>query len=142
MTRALKFRLAMSLATALALTLADRAMAQAQIHVAQDGKLAPLPPQRPAVLSPGRPAAPGDQPSPQAPSAASIVPVLPPTAPQTPGEPIKGGAFNAGPGTLLRLPPASHARMHQCATEWQNMKLTGAAEEKIWFNFALSCLTR
>lgn len=68
---------------------------------------------------------------------------MPPQAPQKePDEPIDNTRFNEGPGTMLKLPPASHARMHQCAVEWQNMKLAGTAAEKIWFNFARECLTR
>lgn len=141
MMRATRFRFALGLATALALMAADNGAVQAAINLAQDDSLAPLPPQRPAVLSPARPAPPAGEPSPDSASAASIVPSLPAT-PQSPDEPIKAGAFNEGPGTMLKLPPASHARMHQCAVEWQNMKLTGTAQEKIWFNFALSCLTR
>jgi hypothetical protein len=141
MMRATQFRLALGLATALVLTAAALGAGRAEINLAQEDSLAPLPPQRPAALSPARPAPPAGQPLPDSTSAASIVPSLP-AAPQSPDEPIKTGAFNEGPGTMLRLPPASHARMHQCAAEWQNMKLTGAAEEKIWFNFALRCLTR
>lgn len=142
MTRATQFRLALGLATALALTAADHGAVRAESNVVQDDSQAPLPPQRPAVLSPARPAPPeAEEPSPDKTSAASIVPSLPAT-PQSADEPIKTGVFNDGPGTMLKLPPASHARMHQCAVEWQNMKLTGAAQEKIWFNFALSCLTR
>jgi len=138
MTRATQFRLAAGLATILALTAADHGDVRAAINLAQDDAQAPLPPQRPAVLSPAPPAG---EPSPDSASAASIVPSLPATPP-SPDEPIKTGVFNEGPGTMLKLPPASHARMHQCAVEWQNMKLTGAAEEKIWFNFALGCLAR
>ena len=62
--------------------------------------------------------------------------------PKAADEPIKPGVINEGPGTLLKLPSASHARMHECAVEWQNMKTTGTAVEKTWFNFALKCLTR
>jgi hypothetical protein len=103
----------------------------------------PLPPQRPATL--GAPAsAPqtGDINAPAAgktPASGDTEPTPPPKAAD---EPIRVGAYNDGPGSMLRLPPASHARMHQCAAEWQNMKTTGAAEEKTWFNFALKCLTR
>jgi hypothetical protein len=103
----------------------------------------PLPPQRPATL--GAPAsAPqtGDINAPAAgamPAGGDTEPTPPPKAAD---EPIRVGAYNDGPGSMLRLPPASHARMHQCAAEWQNMKTTGAAEEKTWFNFALKCLTR
>jgi hypothetical protein len=32
--------------------------------------------------------------------------------------------------------------MHECALEWQKMKASGAATEKIWFTFAQSCLVR
>jgi hypothetical protein len=97
----------------------------------------PLPPQRPSMLAPGQaaPASPQQtSPQPDAPA-----PAAPPSAAD---EPIKPGVINEGPGTLLKLPSASHARMHECAVEWQNMKTTGAAVEKTWFNFALKCLTR
>ena len=97
----------------------------------------PLPPERPAALSPMPPAS--------APAAAqpSDTAGQSDARPQKePDEPIDNTEFNDGPGTMLKLPPASHARMHQCAVEWQNMKLAGTAEEKIWFNFARKCLTR
>jgi hypothetical protein len=32
--------------------------------------------------------------------------------------------------------------MHECALEWQKMKASGTATEKIWFTFAQSCLVR
>lgn len=100
----------------------------------------PLPPQRPTTLSP-------DQQPPATPELASPQPNAPMNAaPDTPpapaDEPIRPGVTNEGPGTLLKLPSASLARMHECAVEWQNMKTTGAAVEKTWFNFALKCLTR
>jgi hypothetical protein len=100
----------------------------------------PLPPQRPSMLAPGQvaPASP-EQTSPQPDAPANPAPVAPPSAVD---EPIKPGVINEGPGTLLKLPSASHARMHECAVEWQNMKTTGTAVEKTWFNFALKCLTR
>jgi hypothetical protein len=100
----------------------------------------PLPPQRPSMLAPGQaaPASP-EQTSPQPNAPANSAPAAPPSAAD---EPIKPGVINEGPGTLLKLPSASHARMHECAVEWQNMKTTGTAVEKTWFNFALKCLTR
>jgi hypothetical protein len=100
----------------------------------------PLPPQRPSMLAPGQagPASP-EQTSPQPGAPANSAPATPPSAAD---EPIKPGVINEGPGTLLKLPSASHARMHECAVEWQNMKTTGTAVEKTWFNFALKCLTR
>ena len=100
----------------------------------------PLPPQRPATLAPEQdaPASP-EQTAPQPNAAINEAPAAPPHAAE---EPIKPGLINEGPGTLLKLPSASHARMHECAVEWQNMKTTGTAVEKTWFNFALKCLTR
>ncbi len=100
----------------------------------------PMPPQRPSSLAPEQstPALP-EQTSPQPDAPMDTAPVTPPHAAD---EPIKPGLINEGPGTLLKLPSASHARMHECAVEWQNMKTTGTAVEKTWFNFALKCLTR
>jgi hypothetical protein len=46
------------------------------------------------------------------------------------------------PGKLLQLPPYTRPRMHECALEWQKMKASGTATEKIWFTFAQSCLVR
>lgn len=100
----------------------------------------PLPPQRPTTLAPDQdaPASPGQiSPRPNAP-----MNMAPDTPPAAANEPIRPGVINDGPGTLLKLPSASHARMHECALKWQNMKTTGAAVEKTWFNFALKCLTR
>jgi hypothetical protein len=133
--RAAKFRpAACCLALAATLTTAaGRCVAGEQIYLAENDQPAPMPPQRPSALA--QPAQSNSAPSNDATSAT-------PAAPQAPDEPIITGAFNAGPGTLLKLPPASHARMHQCAVEWQNMKTTGAAAEKTWFKFALGCLTR
>ncbi len=100
----------------------------------------PLPPQRPTALAPGQgaPMLP-DQTPPQPNDSTNMAPAAPPHAAD---EPIKPGLINEGPGTLLKLPSASHARVHECAVEWQNMKTTGTAVEKTWFNFALKCLTR
>jgi hypothetical protein len=104
---------------------------------------APLPPERPAALAPIQP--PPAAPAPLAPQpndsqvnnrAAQPAPL------QEPDEPIDNTRVNGGPGTMLKLPPASHARMHQCAVEWQNRKTAGTAAEKIWFDFARKCLTR
>jgi hypothetical protein len=103
----------------------------------------PLPPQRPAVLSPSSSAPKTGVLQPQTlTKAGQNGGVAAPPAPKNPDEPIRLGVYNEGPGTLLRLPPASHTRMHQCALEWQNMKAAGAAVEKTWFNFALECLTK
>jgi hypothetical protein len=38
------------------------------------------------------------------------------------------------------LPQASRARMHECGDEWQAMKMSGAATDKIWRVFAAACL--
>ncbi len=121
----------------------DIASAAGKVYVAQDaGATTPLPPERPATLAPAGapPATPPTQS--MAPSGTATPAPAPPAAQQAPNEPIYAGVVNNGPGTLLKLPPASHARMHQCAAEWQNMKLTGATKEKTWFDFARHCLTR
>ncbi|WP_158812020.1 hypothetical protein [Beijerinckia sp. L45] len=39
------------------------------------------------------------------------------------------------------LPSASRARMHECGVEWQAMKMSGEAADKIWRVFAAACLT-
>lgn len=39
------------------------------------------------------------------------------------------------------LPPASRARMHECGVEWQAMKMSGEASDKIWRVFATACLS-
>jgi hypothetical protein len=40
------------------------------------------------------------------------------------------------------LPQASRARMHECGVEWQRMKMSGEATDKIWRVFASVCLAR
>jgi hypothetical protein len=125
---------------ALALSMAPKMLPAAEDpHVAS----APLPPQRPTTLSAPAAAAPANATLPASSSAPPQNAGAAQASPPKPAdEPIRVGVYNEGPGTMLRLPPASHARMHQCAVEWQNMKTTGAAVEKTWFNFALQCLTR
>jgi hypothetical protein len=86
---------------------------------------APLPPARPTVPAAGR----GTIDSPQAP-AISAAPIEAPGPQQDP------------PPQPRKLPPASRARMHACGLEWQKMKETGAATDKIWFDFAQICLTK
>ncbi len=98
---------------------------------------APLPPKRPAALEATQPSPASIAPQPEDTQANTA-----PAPQKEPDEPIDNTRFNDGPGTMLKLPTASHARMHQCAVEWQNMKLAGTAEEKTWFNFARKCLTR
>jgi hypothetical protein len=44
-------------------------------------------------------------------------------------------------GRPFVLPSASRARMHECSLEWQAMKMSGAASDKIWRVFATACLT-
>ncbi|HLH11210.1 MAG TPA: hypothetical protein VKV77_04930 [Methylovirgula sp.] len=82
---------------------------------------APMPPVRPSTLP---------KPVPQ------VVPVTPPEPGSAPNDPPPWT-----PGKLLQLPPYTRARMHECALEWQKMKAEGEATEKIWFNFAQSCLS-
>jgi hypothetical protein len=41
---------------------------------------------------------------------------------------------------LHPLPPASRERMHACGLEWKKMKMSGAARDKTWRDFAQICL--
>ena len=86
--------------------------------------IAPLPPERPAGI--GSPAK-VQSPPPPAGSAA------PEGAPMPPSDP---------PPQPRNLPLASRARMHECAVEWQKMKESGAAADKIWYDFAQNCLVK
>jgi len=87
---------------------------------------APLPPVRPAGPVGGHP-----------PSSQS------PPAPASPGVPIGAPAPPAEPPSQPQvLPSASRKRMHECGLEWQKMKESGAAADKIWFDFAKVCLTK
>ena len=86
----------------------------------------PLPPVRPA----GVPAVVSPSPPPQAPATSALpVEAVPTPSVDPPSQP-------------QILPPASRARMHECGVEWQKMKASGAAADKIWFDFAKVCLTR
>lgn len=146
LTRGLGIALALTGTTTIAAP-ANRLQAGQEIAqgAAQDPGIspAPLPPERPAALAP-------IQPPPAAPALIAPQPndsqvnnrAAQPAPPQEPDEPIDNTRVNGGPGTMLKLPPASHARMHQCAVEWQNRKTAGTAAEKIWFDFARKCLTR
>jgi hypothetical protein len=40
------------------------------------------------------------------------------------------------------LPPYERAAMRACGSEWQDMKLAGAADGRIWRDFAAECLRR
>lgn len=65
--------------------------------------------------------------------------------PALPGPAVSGMA--AAPSTYpppqpRSLPQASRARMHECALAWQKMKESGAATDKIWFEFAQDCLVK
>lgn len=84
----------------------------------------PMPPIRPAHL----PAAP----------AASSKGTMPAAQPVPLADPVATIYTDHGPS----LPPASHARMHQCGKEWDNMKASGAAAEQTWRAFAQACLIR
>jgi hypothetical protein len=87
--------------------------------------VAPLPPIRPA--GPGGERATTDFPS----------------APAISAAPIEAARPQREPAAAPRnLPPASRARMHACGLEWQEMKKTGAAADKTWFDFALVCLAK
>ena len=91
---------------------------------------APLPPARPSTMS-------SMQPSPPAPSSTTA---RTSPAPATPIVPKSSLALANEPSR--ELPPASRARMHACVLEWQKMKMTGEAAEKIWRTFAQICLVR
>jgi hypothetical protein len=87
--------------------------------------VAPLPPIRPA--GPARERATIDFPS----------------APAISAPPIEGARPQQElPAPPRNLPPASRVRMHACGLEWQKMKETGAAADKTWFDFALTCLAK
>jgi hypothetical protein len=105
--------------------LAYAAASQAQEDQSRaENAAAPLPPSRPpALVTPVAPAVPQRQPDQQATEDSSV-------------------AAWQQPGKLLQLPPYTRPRMHECALEWQKMKASGAATEKIWFTFARSCLVR
>lgn len=82
----------------------------------------PMPPQRPAKLTPDVAIAPR----------ALTAPVAAPREIVTAGEDY----------TPVTLPAAPRARMHECGLEWQRMKSTGAAAHVTWREFARGCLTR
>lgn len=112
----------------IAADLAYAAASQAQEDPSQgDNGMAPLPPTRPPA-----PAAPGAAPAP-------AVPQQQPSDRQATED---SSTPDWQPGKLLQLPPYKRPRMHECALEWQKMKASGAATEKIWFTFAKSCLVR
>jgi hypothetical protein len=87
--------------------------------------MAPLPPVRPAGPAGARATIDG----PQAPTP-SAAPIEAPTPQRHPPPPPRN------------LPPTSRARMHACGLEWQKMKETGAAADKIWLDFARICLAK
>lgn len=101
----------------------------------------PLPPVRPAgpagvplpAQSPPAPASPAGFPLPAQSLPAPAGPAMPSEAP---------ASFDNSSAQAQNLPPASRARMHECAREWQKMKASGAAADKIWFDFAKVCLTK
>jgi hypothetical protein len=92
---------------------------QLGIASAQD---TPLPPPRPALLSP------------------------PPLAVKPLAPPLPAGVdpmvTNFSPDMPQELPPASRAQMHKCGAEWQKMKASGAATDKTWLAFAQTCLVQ
>lgn len=84
---------------------------------------APLPPVRPTGLA-GIPA-----------------PAQSPPAPASSSTPIEAPALEL-PAQPRTLPAASRTRMHECGLEWQKMKESGAAADKVWFDFAQVCLAK
>jgi hypothetical protein len=91
----------------------------------------PMPPMRPAALTPS--------PAPAAPPAAAAVPASNATA-IAPPPGIDPMVANFTPDMPQELPAASRTRMHRCAADWQKMKVTGAATDKTWLAFARLCL--
>ncbi len=79
------------------------------------------------------------------------IPVSRPSNLPAPAEPAKTAAPPATPAPARKtvavlappphdLPVATRARMHACGAEWQRMKMSGEAADKIWRVFAQSCL--
>lgn len=85
---------------------------------------APLPPARPASPA-GNQATTGDPSPPAISTAPAETSTPPPPAPQP-----------------RNLPQATRARMHACGLEWQKMKESGAAADKVWLDFAQICLAK
>ncbi|MEJ0095821.1 MAG: hypothetical protein WDN46_21160 [Methylocella sp.] len=112
------------LALGLGIMLAPAAFAQQEASGKPKPSFAtPLPPVRPPEFDGNR--ATVDTPAP---------PALSSPAAATPGS----AANAAAPANLL--PSASRERMHACGLEWQKMKLSGAAKNKTWRDFAQVCL--
>ena len=108
--------------------------------VALDAPAKPRPPFTPP-LPPVRPAGPAGVPAP--PTAGVPLPAQSLPAPAGPAMPSEAPASpDDSPTQPQNLPPASRARMHECGLEWQKMKASGAAADKIWFDFAKVCLTK
>ncbi|QXX73577.1 hypothetical protein MHY1_00373 [Methylovirgula sp. HY1] len=89
---------------------------------AQNGNAPPMPPARPPSLS-NVPA-----------------PVPPPANGPPPG--VNPMVADFAPDMPQVLPAASRTRMHECGSEWQKMKASGAAADKTWLSFASACLVR
>jgi len=85
----------------------------------------PSPPPRPAWLDSGRATNPESL-APLAPPALSFAPQAP--TKKMPPQPV--------------LPPYERAAMRACGSEWKDMKLAGAADGRIWRDFAAECLRR
>lgn len=88
----------------------------------------PLPPVRPPDVG-------GELATVPAPSAPPVS--FPANSSVPSGEPIE-----EPPPQPRSLPPASRKRMRECGVEWQKMKQSGAAADKIWYDFAQICLTK
>lgn len=112
-----------ALALGIAVGSACVARVSAQEEAPGAGTIPPLPPSRPSALAPSN-------------TQAHAAP------PQTPDLPVASQAPAWTPGKLLQLPRYTRPRMHECALEWQKMKASGEATDKIWFTFAQSCLIR
>jgi hypothetical protein len=81
----------------------------------------PLPPPRPATITPANP---------------------PPSSPAPPSSGFDPDTVVLDPDHPPVLPTASRAKMSQCGREWQAMKRSGADRDMTWRQFATSCLVR
>ncbi len=100
---------------------------------------APVPPRRPARLDQrdapaGTQSEPAQTPSPASARAVTIKPALAPAA--KPEEPLYHPMTEPGAMGPRR------ATLRACTEEWQKLKKSGAAANRIWRDFSMECLTR
>jgi len=98
-----------------------------------------------ALDEPAKPRPPFTAPLPPVRPADAGVPA-PAQSPTVPASPTLSIGAPTPPADLplqpRHLPPATRTRMHECGVEWQKMKESGAAADKIWFDFARVCLAK